>query len=329
MRILIELSYNIMSKENLKKIDIEDEKEIMYFSEKLDQMKFTQKASLVGNLAEDGYFSEKIMSMVKIAEGKRAVFYSKSYFSGSKILMEYLDQVDIPYLYLNKNLPKEKINEILHKFKTNTIFLILNPVYIEGISILGAEQLHIMEPPDNYSIRAQLIGRIKRLYSHAHLPVHERHVLVYEWICMSKEISPYAIVPLINSWMEDINVWRKHKSEVFYLNQIPDLNGRDISSSPDEILYSNNFGIQKISEGIINKVYNNKKCCIKYLSKNQEDECMRKIGVKCSGEKTSKSRTPKSRTSKSRTSKSRTSKSRTSKSRTSKSKKSRNTPKNY
>lgn len=286
--ILTELSYNVCTKENFKKIDIEDENEIMYFSEKLDKIKFIQKASLIGNLSDSGNFSNKIMDMVEIAEGKRAVFYSKSYSSGSKILMEYLDRINIPYLYLDKNIPIEKINEILHKFKTKTIFLVLNPIYIEGISIIGAEQLHIMEPPDNYAIRSQLIGRVKRLFSHAHLPESERRVLVYEWLCVREKISVGAMGSFMRSMVSNFKVWIKYKREVFYLNQLPDPDVHDANTSPDEMLYSNNIGIQKISEGISNKVYNNKKCCIKYLSKSQENDCMKKIGVRCNGGKFSK-----------------------------------------
>ena len=67
--------------------------------------------------------------------------------------------------------------------KNSTIFLLLHPIYTEGITIFGAEQIHILEPIPNLSKKEQLIARVVRYKSHDHLPPEKRHVDIYQWSC--------------------------------------------------------------------------------------------------------------------------------------------------
>ena len=114
--------------------------------------------------------------MLKIAKGKRAVFYSSSMEAGSKLFMLFLQDQEIEYIFLDNGITVQKMNSILEEFKNRTVFLIIHPVYTEGITIKGAEQLHLMEPIWSFSKKQQVLARVARYRSHTHLPKTDRHV---------------------------------------------------------------------------------------------------------------------------------------------------------
>ena len=59
--------------------------------------------------------------------------------------------------------------------------LLLNPEMSEGISLRGTDQLHILEPSENYALSEQIKGRVVRFRSHTHLPAARQQVHIFHW----------------------------------------------------------------------------------------------------------------------------------------------------
>lgn len=74
------------------------------------------------------------------------------------------------------NDPKNKRGQIIK-------ILLITEAGAEGITLKNVRQLHIMEPYWNEVLIRQVIGRAKRMYSHAALPEEERDVTVYRYEC--------------------------------------------------------------------------------------------------------------------------------------------------
>ena len=67
------------------------------------------------------------------------MFYSSSLKSGILQFRQFLDYYGIEYLYLDVDISDNKKKRILDQFKSSSVFLLLHPLYTEGISIYKAE----------------------------------------------------------------------------------------------------------------------------------------------------------------------------------------------
>jgi superfamily II DNA or RNA helicase len=67
--------------------------------------------------------------------------------------------------------------------------IMISPAGTEGISLHNVRQVHIMEPYWNEVRIKQIIGRAIRQCSHKDLPSHERHVDVFRYLCIKKNIK--------------------------------------------------------------------------------------------------------------------------------------------
>lgn len=65
--------------------------------------------------------------------------------------------------------------------------VLISPALSEGINLFNVRSVHIMEPYWNENRIIQIIGRGRRLCSHAHLPRDEWHVDVYRYIMIRDE----------------------------------------------------------------------------------------------------------------------------------------------
>ncbi len=112
------------------------------------------------------------------------VLYSHFYHNGILLFKKYLDFKGQKghYKILEPSLPIDKYEDIINRYNAGKLkFLLLHPEIIEGISLKGTRQLHILEVPFSRFIQEQVIGRAIRYKSHIHLPETERHVDVYIW----------------------------------------------------------------------------------------------------------------------------------------------------
>jgi hypothetical protein len=210
--IFLKMTYNVLSKDESYKLNlssikslkgeldeelIELEKEMFRNVNTFEQ--FKDKGRIIGNL---GVTPPKFVSILSIIGDEQAVIYSNFYNEGILLFEEFIklqnekqaeelkneydhenvEDKKITYSILHKDLSPPEISSILNSFKNRKIQLILlHPDYTEGISILEARHLHILEPPLNYSTYEQVIARVVRFKSHVMLPPEKRRVKIFLW----------------------------------------------------------------------------------------------------------------------------------------------------
>ena len=275
----LKLTQGRFNNNTLKNLNIGSFDDIEYYTDKLDLKTYTEKGVIIGNLS-DNYesFSPKFHQVLELAKGKRSVVYSSFEKNGILLFKEFLDSKSIEYLYLDSGLNNEDKNVILDIFKeSNNKILLLHPKYTEGISIFGAQQIHILEPIPNLAKKKQVIARVIRFQSHLHLPIKQRHVDIYQWCCTVNSAIDKIKVSLFS-----IKTWLNYNPEVFYSEKFTVF---DSDISPDSIIlkHENDINIKILQ--IDKELYKSKtkiNCCINFPSEEQQNDCKK---PKCSYEK--------------------------------------------
>jgi hypothetical protein len=273
----IELTCDNLEINDINDLEIANEKDAMYYADKLSVKDYIEKGPIIGNLSESGKFCTKFQEILKISVGKRAVFYSSFTKSGIILFKQFLKTNNVKYLYLDINTKDSDKTIILDTFKNTTVFLLLHPAYTEGITIYGAEQIHILEPIANLSKKEQLIARVIRYKSHDHLPPNERHVDIFQWAC---EIN--SILDTLKTKYVSFTKWIKFHPEVSFLTNI---SSHDQHITPDSLILKKESNIKSIKEELSHKIrklskHIDIKCCVKLPFSEQENICTKKIG-KC------------------------------------------------
>ncbi len=154
----------------------------------LDRDAYLNYGRIIGNLSfksEDHKieFSPKFKELLKVSENNNSVvIYSNFYSNGILLFSQFLDDNKKTYKILLPEYNNRKQLKILNNFKNKKFqYLLLHPVFKDGISIEGAEQLHILEPMINFGEYEQLIYRVIRYKSHSHLETKKRKIDVYQW----------------------------------------------------------------------------------------------------------------------------------------------------
>lgn len=274
----IELTQNNLSFDNIKDLEISTEDDIKFYTNSINIDEYVNKGVFIGNLNNNDEFSPKFYKILSKSKGKKAVFYSSSLGSGINQFKKFLNFHKIDYLYLDINITNIQKNKILELFKNSRTFLLLHSNYSEGISISGAEQMHILEPINNLSKKEQIIARIVRYDSHMHISPGKRHVDVFQWACEST-----TIISKILKLKISLQKWLKLNSEVLYTEDYL-LYPQDMT--PDYIILKKEKINVDLNTKIISDLEKNRKndgmnCCIDFPSKEQHNECMKKHGKKC------------------------------------------------
>ncbi len=212
----------------------------------LDENDYLDKGRIIGNLGSYVTKFEKVYSLMKNTNYKRIVIYSSFYNEGIKRFEQFLINKRLTnYTIIEKN--DSQFNKKIKDFRDNVVdILLLHPIYTEGISIYGANQLHILEPILNENILTQLIGRVSRYQSHNHLPSASRYVNIYLHHCSSQgTFTPLQkFIEKSKRWMTRFKgVYPKKMKEVF-----------NTEVSPDEIIMKRIQGLSQLSKIIENNV---------------------------------------------------------------------------
>lgn len=268
----IELTHAYVNPETIKDLNIKNEQDFEYYSKKIDLETYKNNGVIIGNLSDNNNnFSPKFFQILKTAKGKRAVFYSSFTKNGICLFKKFLESEGIKYLFLDSGVTNEEKNNALEKFKKTTTFLLLHPKYTEGITIYGAEQLHILEPIPLISKKEQVVARVIRYQSHSHLPVNERHVDVYQWACTNT-----SLLSRIKTNMLSLKKWISFAPEVFYtfkhLEFDQDLTPDSLVLKEELVNIGNDKEITRLLE--IENTKSNIDCCIKFPSKSQQNSCL-------------------------------------------------------
>jgi superfamily II DNA or RNA helicase len=135
-----------------------------------------------GSLSEAPKFQE-VLRTVRSSPGQVAV-YSSYFTNGIKKFATFLDRNGMKdqYAILSTDQSTQTQTEILESYnQRKKRILLIHPDITEGISLVGTEQFHILEPLNNTALQEQIIGRAIRYRSHAHLPESRRVVKTYLW----------------------------------------------------------------------------------------------------------------------------------------------------
>lgn len=274
----IDLTQNELQLDTIKKLEITSKEDVEYYTNKISIEEYINKGVFIGNLNNGNIFSEKYYKILEISKGKKTVIYSSSLNNGINQIKQFFEFYKINYLYLDVGMNNYTINKIITNFKKNGTYLLLHPDYNEGISIYGTEQLHILEPVDNLSKKEQIISRVVRFDSHAHLPLDKRKVDVYQWICESK-----TILSKINKIIMSIRKWYNTKNEIFFTENYLKFNQ---NFTPDSILIYKLNKHKTINDEMIKSISEISKteiidCCINMPSNKQFSNCMKIYNKKC------------------------------------------------
>lgn len=142
--------------------------------------------------ALDGKISPKVdWIMNHITKSKKKdkfVVFSHYLKSGIEIVMKHLSELNIPHLYINGSLTKEKRDHAVSEYNTNKIkVLLISKAGGEGLDLKNTTGIILMNPSWNESANKQIIGRGVRLESHHSLPLKDRHVDIYRLFMIKPE----------------------------------------------------------------------------------------------------------------------------------------------
>ena len=148
---------------------------------------------VIGNLDIDREDSPKFCAILAsiTAGGRtaRTVVYSNFYENGILKLSSFLKAKGAKHRVLTPSMAPEAKDRVVNGFRDRKIqIVLLHPSFTEGLSLLGAEQMHILEPILHPATEEQVIARVSRYRSHDHLPGPERRVQVSIWICTVRTI---------------------------------------------------------------------------------------------------------------------------------------------
>jgi hypothetical protein len=239
-------------------ISTEDISNSKFFQEKTHNQLLQKKGfgRQIGNLSfiEDGFFvsSPKYREILTyLQKSKKSVIYSNYYLRGIKSFAQFLDNNGYKgkYHILDPKLPMEEQKNIILDYNNDNVnILLLHPEIVEGVTLKGTEQLHVLEPVFNNQILKQIIGRVVRYKSHNHLKKEDRHVNIYIWKMV---VNKNLFLPSENTYEAKRN-WQKYYIEVNPSETTKGLydidpNHRRKLISPDEQIY---LGLNKIETDI-------------------------------------------------------------------------------
>ena len=157
----------------------------------LDEMAFYNGLRRISNTL-DGHASPKvewIMNHIQKSKPRdKFVVFSHYLKSGLELVMSKLKALDIPYLYINGSLSKEKRNYAVAEYNSDKIkVLIISKAGGEGLDLKNTTGIILMNPSWNESANKQIIGRGVRLESHHSLPKKNRHVDIFRLFMIKPE----------------------------------------------------------------------------------------------------------------------------------------------
>jgi Helicase conserved C-terminal domain len=190
---------------------------------------------------QETIFPEKFKEILHAISRRQgpAVIYSHYYQNGLLLFKQFLDTTPYKekYRIIYPEMSADEHGKIINEFNNNQIkILLLHPDITEGISLMGASQLHFLDMPINSAMKQQIIGRVIRYRSHLHLPETEQHVEIYTWQYV------LSILDMKSNLAKRKN-WQHNFSELNYYSQFGvgrdqvDPNALLKNDSPDERAY--------------------------------------------------------------------------------------------
>ncbi len=182
----------------------------------------------------DGQNSPKVEwimnHIVKSKKNHKFVVFSHYLKSGLELVMKKLKDADIPFLYINGSLSKERRDYAVSEYNANKIkVLLISKAGGEGLDLKNTTGIILMNPSWNESANKQIIGRGVRLESHHSLPLRSRHVHIYKLfmikpeekkdvktICTTLAIKNKTKLLSIDLYMRNVSILKEVEINKFY-----------------------------------------------------------------------------------------------------------------
>jgi hypothetical protein len=269
----LELTMGILPSKGVLELGIRTKKDFDLYAKAVNIEEYITYGVAIGNLSntETREFSPKFHRILETARGTKAVFYSSFTTNGILLFKQFLEENDQECVYMSDTITQVAKNRILTNFKnaTRQYFLLLHPSYIEGLSIIGADQIHLLEPIRQLAKKDQVIARVVRFRSHKHLPLHRQVVHVYQWMSEVKG----AIESLRKSAMS-LQLWAGYSVPVMFDQSYTTF---DQDQTPDSIIIREETKNLQASTNITSRLRRfapePQECCITFPSSEQSVEC--------------------------------------------------------
>jgi superfamily II DNA or RNA helicase len=263
MKYFLKACYNRLTPEEILQLGIKQNIKFSEIYATLNEEDYLKYGRVIGNLTLQDNIDDKVSTFIpskfneilKISDNKQTVIYSNFYEKGILFFAKFLEDNNKIFKIINDNIQSNELLTIINEFKNKDIqYILLHPSLTEGISIIGAEQLHILEPLDTYANFDQITFRVVRYNSHTHLPLKERKVQIYQWI--------NTTLPFISNFIEKIKGWKKFSPQVIFFKRLLEFND---SLSPDCIVYNKNIKTSKLFEEFTEAIkdYSIEACSVK------------------------------------------------------------------
>lgn len=222
-----------------------------------NQEQFKKNGRIIGNLELKDY-PLKFKKIFNIIEGYQAVIYSNFHEKGALLFSNFLTKMKYSYAYITPQMKLKDINKVIEKFKNKEIkCLILHHKMTEGISILGANQLHILEPIETLAKYEQVQARVIRYKSHSHLDSNNQQVTIYNWITIMESLKTR-----LSTKMQFAKKWAKT-----YSMTVPDeLSYKytyNMLLTPDQLVYNHNSKMNHFINNLKDVLKNKPQICAK------------------------------------------------------------------
>jgi SNF2 family DNA or RNA helicase len=200
---------------------------------KLEEMAFYNGLRQVSN-SLDGKKSPKVEwimnHIVKSRKNHKFVVFSHYLKSGLELVMKKLKEADIPFLYINGSLSKERRDYAVSEYNSDNIkVLLISKAGGEGLDLKNTTGIILMNPSWNESANKQIIGRGVRLESHHSLSLEFRHVEIYKLfmikpeeekdaktICSNLDIKNKDKFLSIDLYMRNVSILKEIEINKFY-----------------------------------------------------------------------------------------------------------------
>lgn len=241
MLLFIKCCYNRLTPDEIYQLGVADTMEEAKIYNKLDEKDFLRYGRSIGNLVLPDrekrlWIPNKFLEILKLSSNKQTVIYSSFERQGTQLFAEFLKYREKTFDSLGDSSEYLSNRKKIQDFKDGKFqYLLLHPSTYEGISIFGAEQLHILEPLESYAKFDQLTYRVVRYNSHIHLPVKKRLVKIYQWITTTVSLSERIL--------EYYKGWKEYSPQVIFWKRIKSF---DEELSPDSIVYKKNIQTSKL-----------------------------------------------------------------------------------
>ena len=148
---------------------------------------FLSGSQQLQNLIGDDEVGEKIDIAIKISESGKTIIYSKFIKSGIDVLKKILNKKKVKFVEITGKVSQKNRIKNLEMYNSGKVNLMLiSDSGGTGIDTKGTKNIILITPNWNDASFQQVKGRAIRYKSHAHLPIKERFVNIYELLLITK-----------------------------------------------------------------------------------------------------------------------------------------------